>query len=83
MDAPFLEAFKARAQRWGPGNLIWWVAALPVAEGWNWLDFKVLSNPSHSVILQFYDLPVCEEDAAIKEWLVVITEQLHLHADLC
>jgi len=36
----------------GPySNLIWWGAALPIGEGWNWAAFKALSNANHSVIL--------------------------------
>ena len=25
---------------WGPGQLIWWGAALPMARGWNWVIFQ-------------------------------------------
>jgi len=35
----------------GPGSLSWWVAALPMAGGWNWMGFKVPSNTSHFMIL--------------------------------
>jgi len=34
------------------GSLIWWVAALPMAGGWNWVGFEVPSNPSRSMILR-------------------------------
>lgn len=44
------EAFKARLEG-AHGSLIWWVAALPMAEGWNWMILKVPSNLSHAVIL--------------------------------
>jgi len=27
------------------------LATLPTARGWNWLGFKVPSNPSHSMVL--------------------------------
>lgn len=26
---------------------LWWDVSLPVAEGWSWMSFKVLSNPNH------------------------------------
>ena len=55
VGAPFLEAFRAGLDG-TLGNLIWWVATLPMAGGWDWMIFKVLSNLSHSVILWFYDL---------------------------
>ena len=50
MDAPFLEAFKARLYG-ALGNVICWVAALPTAEGWNQVSFKAISNSSHSMIV--------------------------------
>jgi len=34
----------------GPGQLSWWRAALPMAEGWNWVGFKVPFNLRHSAI---------------------------------
>jgi len=41
VDAPSLEAFKARLDG-ALGSLIWWwVATLPTAAGWSWLDFRV------------------------------------------
>ena len=46
---PSLKTFKARLDG-ALGSLIWWVAALPMAEGWNWMIFKVPSNLSHSMI---------------------------------
>ena len=36
---------------WALGSLIWWVAALPTARGWDQMTFEVPSDPSHSVIL--------------------------------
>jgi len=30
--------------------LIQWVAALPIAGGWNWVVFEVPSNKNHSMI---------------------------------
>ena len=38
------------------GILSWWGAALPVAVGWGYKFFTVPSNPSHSMILHFYDI---------------------------
>lgn len=26
--------------------LMWWLATLPAAAGWNWMIFEVLSNPT-------------------------------------
>jgi len=50
VDAPSLEVLKARLIG-GLGSMIWWVAALPMAKGWNWVGFKFPSNLSCSVIL--------------------------------
>ena len=47
---PTLEALSARLDG-ALGSLIHWVAALPKADGWNWMGFEVPSNPSHSMIL--------------------------------
>jgi len=33
------------------GSLSWWRSALPMAWGWNWIVFKVLSNLIHSMML--------------------------------
>ena len=33
------------------GSLIWWLAVLPMAGGWNWTTFKVPSNLGHSMII--------------------------------
>ena len=35
---------------WGPGQLSWWVAALPMAKSWNWTVFMGPFNPSHSMV---------------------------------
>jgi len=48
VDAPSLEVLKARWDG-APGSLSWWGAALPMAGGW--VDSKVSSNLSHSVVL--------------------------------
>jgi len=50
VGAPSLEVLKAKLDG-APGSLSCWVAALPTAQGWNWVGFKVPSNPNHSVIL--------------------------------
>lgn len=49
VDAPSLEAFKARFGV-SLGSLFWRVAALPLAGGLE-LDGRVPSNPSHYMIL--------------------------------
>jgi len=50
VGAPSLEAFKVRLDG-ALGCLIWWVVALSVAGGWNWLGFKVPSKVSHPTVL--------------------------------
>ena len=50
VGAPFLEVFKARMDG-ALGSLSWWVAALPMAGGWNRMTLKVPTNISQSVIL--------------------------------
>ena len=47
MDAPFLEAFKARLHV-ALGCLIWWLVILPTA---GVLELEVLFNSGHSMIL--------------------------------
>ena len=49
VGAPSLEVFKARLDG-ALGNLVWWEVSLPMAGGWNWMVFKVPSNPNHSII---------------------------------
>jgi len=49
VDAPFLQAFKARLDAF-LGSLIHCLAALPMAGGWNQMTLEVPSNPSHSMI---------------------------------
>jgi len=36
---------------WAPGSLIWWVAALPTAQDWGRVGFKVPSNLNPFMIL--------------------------------
>ena len=50
VDAPSLEAFKARLDV-ALGSLVWWLATLHTAGGWNQMIIVVLFNPGHSVIL--------------------------------
>ena len=50
VDAPSLEAFKARLGV-ALGSLIWWLATLHIAGGWNEMIIVVLFNPGHSMIL--------------------------------
>ena len=50
LDAPSLEAFKARLDV-ALVSLVWWLATLHVAEGWNWMITVVLFNPGHAMIL--------------------------------
>jgi len=50
VDAPSLEAFKARLDV-ALGSLVWWLATLHIAGGWNWMSIVVLFNPGHSMIL--------------------------------
>jgi len=50
VDAPSLEAFKARLDV-ALGSLGCWLATLHIAGGWNSMIFEVLFNPGHSRIL--------------------------------
>ena len=50
VDAPSLEAFRARLDV-ALGSLVWWLATLHIAGGWNEMTIVVLFNPSHSMIL--------------------------------
>ena len=50
VGAPSLEAFKARLDG-ALANLVWWEVSLPMTGGWNWMIFKVPSNPNLSVTL--------------------------------
>jgi len=50
VDAPSLEAFKARLDV-ALGSLVWWLVTLHIAGGWNYMSIVVLFNPGHSVIL--------------------------------
>jgi len=52
VDAPSLEAFKARLDV-ALGSLVWWLVTLHVAGGWNWMSIVILFNPGHSVILWY------------------------------
>ena len=50
VDAPSLEAFKARPDV-ALGSLVWWLATLHIAGGWNWMIIVVLLNPGHFRVL--------------------------------
>ena len=50
VDAPSLEAFKARLDV-ALGSLVCWLATLHIAGGWNWMIIVVLFNPAYSMIL--------------------------------
>ena len=50
VDAPSLEAFKARLNV-ALGSLGWWLATLHIAGGWNQMITVVLFNPGHAMIL--------------------------------
>jgi len=52
VGAPSLEVLKARLDGI-LGSLSWWVAALPVAWGWDRMGFKSLPTQT---ILQFYEI---------------------------
>jgi len=49
VDAPSLEAFKARLDM-ALGSLVWWLVTLHIAGGWNSI-IVVLFNPGHPMIL--------------------------------
>jgi len=50
VDAPSLEAFKATLHV-ALGSLVWRLATLHIAGGWNEMIIVVLFNPGHSMIL--------------------------------
>ena len=50
VDAPSLEAFKARLDV-ALSSLVCWLATLHIAGGWNRMVIVVLFNPGHSMIL--------------------------------
>jgi len=47
---PSLAVFKARLDG-ALSTLGWWEGSLLTAGGWNWMIFKIPSNPNPSVIL--------------------------------
>jgi len=47
---PSLAGFKTRLNG-ALSTLGWWKVFLPLAGGWNWMIFKVPSNPNQSMIL--------------------------------
>ena len=50
MGAPSPQVLKVRLDG-ALGSLNWWGTNLPMVGDWNWVCFKVPSNPNHSVIL--------------------------------
>ena len=50
MDAPSLQAFKARLDV-ALGSLGCWLVTLHIAGGWNEMSIVVLFNPGHYMIL--------------------------------
>jgi len=50
VDAPSLEAFKARLDV-ALGSLVCWLETLHIAGGWDWMSIVVFCNPGHSLIL--------------------------------
>jgi len=50
VDAPSLEAFKARLGV-ALGSLVCWLETLHIAGGWNLISIVVLFNPGHSTVL--------------------------------
>jgi len=50
VGAPSLEMLMARLEA-ALSSLIQWVVSLPAAGDWNYVVFKVPSNPGHSMIL--------------------------------
>ena len=50
VDAPSLEAFKARLDV-ALGSLVWWLVTQHIAGGWNPMIIVVLFNPGRSMIL--------------------------------
>ena len=74
VDAPSLEAFKATLHV-ALGSLVWRLATLHIAGGWNEMITVVLFNPGHSMILRLsqplpeaHSLPVPRTGAAV-QWL--------------
>ncbi len=54
MDAPSLEAFKATLDV-VLGSLVWRLATLHIAGGWNQMVTVVIFNPGHPVILVVFN----------------------------
>ena len=50
VDAPFLEAFKARLDV-ALGSLVWWLLTLHIAGGLKLMIIVVLFYPGHSMVL--------------------------------
>jgi len=74
VDAPSLEAFKARLDV-ALGSLVWWLSTLHIAGGWNSMIIVALFNPGHNMILWFYD-PV-QMASTSKSLFDVLSSHLH------
>jgi len=53
-----------------------------VAGGWNYVIFKVSSNPNHSMILRFYDsmLQIVENSLFLIGCTIIVTETPYFHS---
>jgi len=82
VGAPSLEALKATLDG-ALGSLSCWVAALPTAEGWNWMGFVVPSNPNHPKILWNWSAVDCKLDNSNKSSSTqqpsFVQDQYHSH----
>jgi len=76
VDAPSLQAFKARLDV-ALGSLVWWLATLHIAGGWNLMSIVVLFNPGHSMILFCDDSIKCGAQTRIMYSQYVIQSQCH------
>jgi len=94
VDAPSLEAFKARLDV-ALGSLVCWLATLHIAGGWNSMIIVALFNPGHSMIILFQGWTAVEGkvlrwgwNAAVGSmpifscWKIYLTEQSKLFVNL-
>ena len=73
VDAPSLEAFKARLDV-ALGSLVWWLVTLHIAGGWNEMSVAALFNLVHSMTLNCryetqFSLPSPFPDALGTVWV--------------
>ena len=69
-----MEAFKARLDV-ALGSMVWWLATLHIAGGWNSMIIVVLFNPSHSMILWASPLQACFNKLKIGRSLFTSTKK--------